>query len=57
MRNSPARCRPLRTGQEKQRRPARSESILKVKNDAAIFPFGLDERFQFGNVLFVHSAA
>jgi hypothetical protein len=31
--------------------------LLKVKNDAAISPFGGDERFQFGNVLFVDPAA
>jgi hypothetical protein len=31
--------------------------FLKVKNDAAISPFGGDERFQFGNVLFVDPAA
>ena len=31
--------------------------LLEVKNDAAIFPFGGDERFQLGNVLFVDPAA
>lgn len=31
--------------------------LLKVENDAAIFPFGDDERFQLGNVLFVDPAA
>jgi hypothetical protein len=31
--------------------------LLEVKNDAAIFPFGGDERFQFDDVLFVDPAA
>ena len=31
--------------------------LLKVENDAAVFPFGGDERFQFGNVLFFDLAA
>jgi len=31
--------------------------LLEVKNDATIFPFGGDERFQLGNVLFVDPAA
>jgi hypothetical protein len=31
--------------------------LLEVKNDATIFPFGVDERFQLGNVLFVDPAA
>src|SRR5580658_564660 len=31
--------------------------LLEVKNDLAIFPFSGDERFQFGNVLFVNPAA
>jgi hypothetical protein len=31
--------------------------LLEVKNDRAIFPFGGNERFEFGNVLFVDPAA
>ena len=31
--------------------------LLEVQNDAAIFPFCGDERFQFGNVLFVDPTA
>jgi hypothetical protein len=31
--------------------------LPEVKNDSAIFPFGVDKRFQFGNVLFVDPAA
>jgi hypothetical protein len=38
----------IRTGQSQ---------LLEVKNDSAIFPFGGDERFQLGNVLFVNPAA
>jgi hypothetical protein len=38
----------IRTGQSQ---------LLEVKNDSAIFPFGGDERFQLGNVLFVDPAA
>ncbi|HEY1756167.1 MAG TPA: hypothetical protein VGG72_12275 [Bryobacteraceae bacterium] len=38
----------IRTGQSQ---------LPEVKNDSAIFPFGGDERFQFGNVLFVDPAA
>jgi hypothetical protein len=38
----------IRTGQSQ---------LLEVKNDSAIFPFGVDERFQLGNVLFVDPAA
>jgi hypothetical protein len=31
--------------------------LPEVKNDATIFPFRGDERFQFGNVLFFDPAA
>jgi hypothetical protein len=31
--------------------------IFEVEDDAAVFPFRADERFQLGNVLFVDPAA
>jgi hypothetical protein len=36
---------------------AGQSQLPEVKNDAAIFPFRGDERFQFGNVLFVDLTA
>jgi hypothetical protein len=36
--------------------PGQSQ-LPEVKNDATIFPFRGDERFQFGNVLFFDPAA
>ena len=37
--------------------PTRQSHILEVENDAPIFAFRGDERFQFGNMFLVDSAA